>query len=368
MQTLKGTPSLTVNLSHLEKNFRTLRTQAGRELIAVVKANAYGHGAVQCAEHLIRAGARHLAVASAREALPLLPLFKRQKCNENFTYEDSALWILGPVHPSELRTLLPYRVVLSVHSLCYAKRLSAALDALGEGLKMSVALKLETGMHRLGIETAKEALCVSHLPHLSPYSLYSHLAEANGPPNGRTLGQISSFLRLSRPILREHPHLLTHLSASGGIRSGISVGTHARAGLALYGVGDTSLLPVGCLSASVLTVKRVHRGAGVGYGGFRIGHDTRIAVLGIGYADGLPPSLSGAHIPLKSGVGTVVGELCMDRTLLDIGEAPLREGSRVVLFGKRRGDLEALAREAGVSPYVLLSVRSERTERVYVSS
>lgn len=374
------TPTSYVSLRALVHNLRVCQSRAdGKEIVCTVKADAYGHGALGCVRALHAIGAKHFAVASAAEALSLSGIFKNPSfCKDIFTYVPPAptLLVLGPIDEGSFLPLSRLNAVLSVHSLAYAKRLNAVIEGqkragvLAPDFRQSIALKLETGMHRLGLATPAEAQRVLRLPHLFPHTLYSHFAEA-GSLSGRTYCQKQAFAAWQKALANGESALFTHLSASKGLfRLGTCGARGARAGIALYGGADDdpSLLPVMRLCARVLGVTRVRRGEGVGYGSYRTPSKTRIAVLGIGYADGIPPSASGAFVFVRGTPCPIVGEVCMDRTLLDIGTLPVREGEEITLFGDAQMPAHRFAALCGISPYVLLSVRSRRTERVFVSS
>lgn len=372
---LKHSPTAEISLRALSHNYRALSKAGGVPLLPVVKADAYGHGALAASRLLLSLGAPQLAVAGAKEALALSPLFKRRSfCNEHFTYPS--ILILGPVEKDALPALFSLHAVFSVHSERYARELSSLVEKhrgrlLPEDFCLPVAVKAETGMHRLGLESIPAALSLFRQGTLYPHTLYTHFAEG-GRMCGRTLAQARAFGVWQDAFLSAGFHPFTHASASAALcRFGAFGADAVRVGLALYGVSpsacDIPLSPVMRFYATVLSVKRVRRGEGVGYGSFRAEKDTRIAVLGCGYADGIPPTASGARLFLKGFPSRVMGEVCMDRTLVDIGSAPIREGDTVCLFGDGDNPTARIAEAFGVSPYLLLSLRSSRTERVFVS-
>ncbi len=373
----RPSPVAEISLSALQKNYKALCSLiAPAPLICVVKADAYGHGAEACVRALQDVDAALFATANGTEALSLAPCFKK---NPSFCKEELAtlpkLHVLGPVAKEELLPLCALSVSLSVHSIRYAAALDAALSdwkargALHKEYRMPVSLKCESGMNRLGITRVSEALAVCRLKNLRPVSLYSHLAEADAPLDVRTQAQQRRFLSFSRTLSKCGYPLFSHLAASAALlRFGPLGAAGVRAGIALYGAYRTevlSLQPVMRLCASVLSVKRVKRGEGVGYGTYRAPKGTRIACIGIGYADGLPPTACRASVWVKSTLCPIIGEVCMDRTMLDIGDIPVDEGETVTLFGKDTNDTLRFSRECGVSPYVLLSVRSSRTKRIF---
>ena len=382
---LKSSPTVEISLKALVRNYRTLLALSGSApLIPTVKADAYGHGALAASRLFLALGANQLAVTSAKEALALAPLLKKPLfCNEHFTYSLNlprlpcpSVLILGPVEKEALPSLFSLSAVFSVHSERYAKMLSDAVERekgrlLPEGYRLPIAIKAETGLNRLGL-SLPAALRVCRRDTLYPHTLYTHLGEG-GTACGRTLIQLRTFAAFKRALLCEGFSPITHISASAALlRFGTFGEDAARAGLALYGIApdgcEAPLFPAMRLYATVLSVGRVKRGEGIGYGSFRAERTSRIAVLGVGYADGIPPTASGARVTLRGAPSRIVGEICMDRTLVDIGGAPLHEGDTVCLFGNSENPTATVARAFGVSPYQLLSLRSGRTERVFVSS
>ena len=350
----------------LRHNYRLLRAKAGVPLIPVLKADAYGHGAEAALRALGAEGASLFALANERELFALSVTKKAKNGLQNGGFPSFLL--LGPCAEEAVEALCRLPVILSVHSLSYALMLEARLSRLPVDTRLCVHLKLETGMHRLGLSHA-EAEAVLSLPHLRTVGVYSHFAEA-GTNSERTLSQLSRFTALCHRLPLDGSSL-RHLSAGAALLRYGALGLDAvRVGLPLYGVcpvgtEEPALLPVMRLSARVLAVKHIPKGAGMGYGTFRAPHPMRVAVIDLGYADGLPPVAAerGARIWVGGRLCPLVGEVCMDRAFAEVGDVPLAEGDEVTVFGREAGDTERFAREAGVSVYPLLSLRSVRTER-----
>lgn len=369
-------PIAEISLRALKDNYKMLsRRIAPAPLLCVIKANAYGHGAAEVTRALSEAGASFFALANGSEALSLLSHLKDHSfCKEEFVFLPK-LHILGSVSDEELLPLCHASAALSVHSLAYAEDLNDALaslksrQALAQNFRLPVSIKCESGMNRLGISRVSQGAAIFRLPHLYPVALYSHFAEASAPFEERTALQLRRFRAFAATLFKCERRLFTHLSASEALLSyGTLRADGARSGLALYGLCQARgvpFRPAMRLSATVLSVKRVKKGEGVGYGSFRLNKSARIACLAIGYADGIPLTASGARIRIKGNFCPIVGEICMDRTLVDIGNTPLKEGERVLLFGEDTLDTLRFARECGTSPYALLSVRSERTKRIF---
>ena len=362
-------PKIYLCAEALTKNYRLLKAKTQGQLIPVVKADAYGHGAPFVLRTLLNEGASVFAVAAANEARELLDCIDKSKSS----FTNARILVMGPVEKEALPSLLSPSVILSLHSPEYAREVSDVIERhkasllLPPRFSLSVHLKLETGMHRLGIRTERGIREILSLPHLRIEGCYSHLAHAASEE--RVTAQKKRFLSL----LSLFPaNLLTHLSASEGLlRYGDFSLTATRAGLSLYGVAPEGisipLLPVMRFSARVLSVFRVKRGEYVGYGSVKAEKARRLAVIEAGYADGIPPSAQkNGRVQVLGRACPFFGAVCMDRSTLDIGDLPLKEGDEITLFGEKAGDTLTFAQSAGVSPYVLLSLRSGRTDRIYI--
>ncbi len=357
-------PKIILSSAALSNNYRLLKSKTDGELIPVLKADAYGHGAAFAFSALEQAGASHFAVACAYEAAEILSF-----CKDVFT--KPRVLLLGAVDKNELLSLCSSSVTLSVHSPAYARLLSEALAGfkrqglLAEHFSLSVHLKLETGMHRVGLRERTAIRAILLLPHLAVKGAYSHLGCA--ADKARTKDQLRRFLSL-RAALPED--VFTHLSASEGLcRYGDFSLSAVRVGLALYGVLPSGLSlplkPVMRFFARVLAVFTVKRGDLVGYGSVRADRRRRLAVIDAGYADGIPPQAGkGGFVLLRGKRCPFFGAVCMDRATLDIGELALKEGDEVCLFGSEAGDTARFAEACGISPYALLTARSPRTQRV----
>jgi alanine racemase len=357
---------LSVFPTALQQNYRLLREMAGVPLLPVLKADAYGHGADVVFAALQKEGVPLYALANEHELFALLSSKKAKKSLQ----EDGqpSFLLLGPCEKDAVTHLSSLPVHLTVHSLAYARLLENEMASHHPSGKLAIHLKLETGMHRLGLSES-EAERVLSLPHLSVTGVYSHFAEAAEDAE-RTLAQTARFTALCRRLALPKG-VFRHLSAGAALLRYGALGLEGgRVGLPLYGVcpqgtSYTELTPVMRFAARTLTVHSLAAGEGMGYGTFRAPRDMRVAVIDAGYADGVPPcaAKAGARITVKGTLCPLVGEVCMDRTFVRIDDLPLSEGEEVTLFGATLGDTERFAREAEVSPYHLLVTRSLRTVR-----
>lgn len=365
-----------VDLDAIAANFALLGERAGRaEVIPVVKANAYGHGAVAVARRLSREGARRFAVALAEEGVEL----------REAGIEEEIL-LLSSGDPGALDELLARRLTPTVHDVLQARELSAAAASLPRPI--AVHLKVDTGMGRLGVPPRDLAEVIGILraaPGLRLAGTFTQFASATDPASGATEAQLRVFAA-ALSALRDaglEPGLI-HASNSAGILAFPGAAFAAvRPGLALYGVApigngsdpaassDPILREALTLETRVLAVKTVPAGTPLGYGGaFVTDRTTAVASLPIGYHDGLRRSFSGrVSVLLRGGQAPVVGAVSMDVTLVDVTDSGGRPGDRVVVLG-REGDHHVsawdLARAAGTIPYEILCGIGARVPRVHV--
>lgn len=358
----------------LSRNVSALRALLPEDcaLMAVVKADAYGHGAVFIARELHAFDVKSFCVASVTEGVELRTHGIRGE-----------ILVLGYTHPAQFGLLRRYHLTQTVIDSTYA----ALLDGYGKPLTVQIAL--DTGMHRLGepCERIDEIQRIFQYRNLKISGVYSHLcADDTASPKDRT------FTLLQAQRFQQTVSLLqaagcacarVHLQASYGLLNYPELaGDVVRAGIALYGTlstrADTArcavpLEPVLSLKARVALIRDLRMGEAAGYGLLHVAErDSKIAVLSIGYADGLPRSLScGIGSVLIDGKrAPIIGCICMDQTLVDITDIPnVSSGDIAVLIG-RSGDAEItacdLAEQAGTISNEILSRLGKRLERIVV--
>lgn len=308
---------LEINLDALAHNLALLRKKAGGvPAIGVVKANAYGHGALEIGRELVRLGVWGLGVATVDEARAL-----RQGGI------GAPILLLGSLHPSQAAEVVPLDLVVTLSTLEAARALDQA--AKGSGRTVEVHLKLDTGMHRVGFpwEEAKASLeAVHRLANLRVSGIYSHLASSDENAE-QTGGQIQRMAWI-REVLGDQ--YVYHLANSGGVLFHPQTALQAiRPGIALYGlVPGQGLKPVARMLAKPTLVKRVPAGERVGYGGtYTMEREGWIATLPVGYADGMPRALSNrGSVRLDGEDFPIVGRVSMDQvtvlipTRVDLGK------------------------------------------------
>ncbi len=356
----------------LRHNLRVLSALLphGCALMTVVKADAYGHGLAQVAKVCRQEGVSAFAVATVEEGAALRRLGIRGE-----------ILVLGYTPPQQARRLAHYRLTQAVINLSHARQLEA------QGRRIKVHLKLDTGMHRLGLpwDAPQTLLQVCACRHLTVCGIFTHLADAESltPESmARTRRQIRRFRQAADALTQAGYPLPCHTLSSYGLLNYAPAPSSAyvRIGIALYGVlsreGDhprlsPALRPVLSLRARVAQVHRLEAGERAGYDGlFAPDHPAKVALVTIGYADGYPRSLScgAGRVLIRGQAAPIAGLICMDQMLVDVTEIPgVRPGDMVTLIGQD-GDqtitAEQVAAAADTITNELLSRLGSRLERV----
>ena len=363
-----------ISLDNLTHNFETIRRQVGpkAKLLGVVKADAYGHGAVRVAKHLERLGAGYLAVSNLDECeelrvngitLPILML--------GFTPADQAERILK----NDMTQAVPNLAIAEAYS-------SAAVHA---GGTMKVHIKLDTGMGRLGFQcddahfdaSLRDILKILTLPGLDVGGVFTRCCvsdEAADECVEFTKIQHDRFLRMIDAVETQgnFRFRLHHCCNAGGIASYPEwAWDMVRCGIILYGTGDLAermgMKPVMTVKTTVSTIKDFDPDTSISYGRqFFTTRPSRIAVLPIGYADGLFRALSGKlRVLTPYGEAQQVGRICMDMCMIDVTDLPqLKVGDEIEVFGEHQL-IETAAKQCGTISYELLCAVSKRVPRYY---
>ncbi|MBW4631516.1 MAG: alanine racemase [Iphinoe sp. HA4291-MV1] len=329
-----------INLSALSYNVKQLlRILSPRtQLMAVVKADAYGHGAVTVAQTVLESGANWLGVATVPEGIQLREAGMK-----------APILILGATHtPEQIHAIAQWKLQPTLICPKQALVFSNTLEAINSETPLPVHVKLDTGMSRLGTnwqEAAEFVQLVQRLPHLTIASIYSHLATADSPDPTTMKQQQQRFeqaIAQLRTIGIEAPCL--HLANAAATLTDKALHYDiVRVGLAVYGLypaqhlrSSIDLKPVLQVKARVTQVKTITPGTGVSYGHQFIASDElHLAVVGIGYADGVPRNLSNKMQVLIRGQRIPqIGTITMDQLMLDVSALPdVREGEVVTLLG-----------------------------------
>ena len=363
-----------ISLANLRRNYNAIRSRLpeGCRFLGVVKADAYGHGAVQVSHLLQEAGADYLAVSCLDEAMEL---------RQSGVYLP--ILILGHTPAEFTETLVRNELTQAVSCLAKAEEYSA--EAARLGLTLRVHIKLDTGMSRLGFLCAGSYFDegVAHvvrsctLPGLFAEGVFTHFAVSDEPgaDNERyTREQFALFLRVIEAAEARGVHFtIRHCANSGAVVHYPEMALDmVRPGLLLYGYGDEGALglrPCMRLVTRITTIKHYEPGTDVSYGRrFTTEGTTRMAVLGIGYADGLPRLCSNkCSFAVAGGFAPQRGSICMDMCMADVTALPeAAVDSEVEIFGER-SDIAALCAAAQTIPYELLCAVSKRVPRVYLA-
>ncbi len=385
---------LEIDLGAISSNIRNLRArlQPSCVLMGVVKANAYGHGAVRVAQTAIDAGASHLAVATLGEALEL-----RQASI------TTPILVLGYTLLDHVAPAIANDVTLTVYDPQMAKALDYHASSLA--MKASVHVKINTGMNRLGLRPAE---CLDYLSHLATYpnlqvaGIYTHFANADEADQSFAREQFKQFQTMLKTLkeARIRP-ALAHAANSAATLS--MPETHldmVRTGIAMYGLHPDpkscrlpeNFRPALTWKATVAQTHHLESGETVGYGReFMAKCPTLIAVIPVGYADGFPRKPQHwDHVLIKGRPTPLIGRVCMDQSMVDISplqssnltppnhspgslrnrdSSDIRQGDEVVLIGSQNDatlTAEDVAEQIGTNNYDVVSRILSRVPRIYV--
>ncbi len=363
-----------INLDNLTHNFETIRRQVGPQakLLGVVKADAYGHGAVRVAKQLEKLGAGYLAVSNLDE------------CEElRVNGVTLPILMLGFTPADQAERILKNDMTQAVQSYEIAKAFSDAAVKLGK--KMRVHIKLDTGMGRLGFQcddahfdaSLHDILEVLELPGLDVEGVFTHFCVSDEDAEecvAFTKLQHERFVRMIGAAEERggFKFRLHHCCNAGGIANYPEwAWDMVRCGIILYGTGELAerlgMKPVMTVKTSVATIKDFTPDTSISYGRtYFTSRPSRIAVLPIGYADGLFRALSNKlEVLTPYGKAKQVGRICMDMCMIDATELPqLRSGDEVEIFGEHQL-VEADAKLCGTISYELLCAVSKRVPRYY---
>lgn len=368
---------LEIDRAALANNTRLVRNIIGpqRQLMAVVKANGYGHGAAQVARTLLTAGANYLAVAALSEAIEL-----REQAIQ------APILVLGYTPPWLAAEAVAHNVTLTVYDPELPQALAAKQSELTQSAKVHV--KVNTGMNRLGLvphEVSDYIAWLHTLTGLNIEGIYTHFSSADLADKSETYAQLVRFNCTLTTLQQQNicPPL-THAANSAAILTvpeAYEPFQMARSGVALYGmhpdVDDTRLpdgfRPVLQWKALVAQVQPLQAGDGVGYGQeFIAPHAMMVAVIPLGYADGFPRNPHTWSSVLIQGQPTpIVGRVCMDQTIVDVSHLPkpVVQGDEVVIIGHQREAAlwaEEVAQRLGTNNYDVTSRILARVPRVVV--
>ncbi|MBA4299983.1 UDP-N-acetylmuramoyl-tripeptide--D-alanyl-D-alanine ligase [Algoriphagus alkaliphilus] len=364
-QRIHGT-TLEINLNALTHNFNFYKRQVKPEtkMMVMVKAFAYGGGAAEIANHLQTMGADYLAVAFSDEGVSL----RKQGIR-------LPIMVLNPVEES-FDLLREFDLEPVVFSPDFFGKLGRY--AQNHQIQLPIHLDLDTGMHRLGFEKLQleELKVLIHsFPELGIASLYTHLVGADEEEHEEfSLGQLRLFMEMKEELeeILDYRPLVHALNSAGIIRYPEFQMDMVRLGIGLYGVEvtgkrDAELKSVSTLKTTISQVKILPPGATVGYSRKgKLPHGGKIATLAIGYADGYDRRFSQGkgYVLINGKKASVIGNVCMDMTMVDISDIDAKAGDEAIIYGEQIS-LKELGDQIGTIPYELLTNISTRVKRVY---
>lgn len=363
-----------IDLDAAKHNYYEIRRRLNSEtkLCCVVKANGYGHGAVQLSKLYEGLGADYLAVSNIEEAIQL-------RC----AAIDLPILILGYTDPRCAADLGQNHITQCVYSYDYGKALSD--NAVKEKVEVKIHIKIDTGMGRIGFQCEdselEDASKVCSLPYLQTEGIFTHFASADEGEEGReyTLNQFNKFMKAISSLEGKGINIpIRHCANSAGIFDYPQMHLDmVRAGIVLYGLQPSGVLhnpgylkPVLSLRTIVDYVKTVRPGECISYGReYKTDTERRVATIPIGYADGLWRSNFCNHmvVEVEGKLASIVGRVCMDQCMIDVTEIPEADvNSKVTVYGvEGHTSVDRVAEANGTINYEILCALGERVPRVY---
>jgi len=321
-----------VDLSAIKHNVELLKQRAGTDLLAVVKADAYGHGLIPVAKAALSAGATYLGVALLEEAISL---------REAGITAPILAWLVQP--GSDFAQAIELDIEIAVASMAALREISAASSS----KKARVHLEVDTGMSRGGFLGEWSLLTAEHLKDVDVVGIFSHFARADEPDEKQNIDQLARF---NDAVVRlnslGHANIIKHLSNSAAtLKNSAATFDMVRTGIAMYGLspdvttlGDSKSLglrPAMQLRAALYLVKDVAANTPVGYGATQsTSADTKLGVVAMGYADGIPRIAHAAGIWVNGKRAPIIGRVSMDQFVVDLGaDSKARSGDWATVFG-----------------------------------
>ncbi|WQX69050.1 alanine racemase [Helicobacter pylori] len=376
---LKRASFVEVDTASLRHNFSTVKSIVPKDahIMAVVKANAYGAGAIKASEIFLQEGANYLGVATLDEALELRSHFSQ-----------TPILILGYSPNTNASMLIDNDLSAMVFSLEQAEVFSQM--ALKAKKRLKIHLKIDTGMHRLGLEPNFKSIeiikKIRALKGLEIEGIFTHLSNADANIKTHAKNQMKAFNAFLEQLLNQKIEFqYRHAYNSAGILSLCNGNENRllnlyRPGIMLYGFypsnemkesSQTILKNVISLKAQIVQIKSVKKGEFIGYGEhFYTNEETLVGVLALGYADGLVRALGNRiQVAINNQLAPLIGKVCMDQCFVKLNGIEAKEGDEVILFGDKSAkanDASEIATLLNTIPYETISTLSKRLERVYI--
>ncbi len=375
-----------IDLKAIAHNIKELRriTNDNAKLMAVVKANGYGHGAIEVASCALQNGAEILGVARIEEGIQIR--------NAGI---DTPVLIFGYTVPEQAASLMKYDLIQSVHTPLAARELSEAVAS--DGKKLKIHLKIDTGMGRLGLlpqdytsknsdavsaDAIEETLAIAGLKGLELEGIFTHFATADSADKSYAEDQLDLFMSYLNRLQKAgfEPPVRHAANSAALIDMPHSHLDMVRPGIAIYGLNPSdeiinkqvTLKPAMSLKSIIIQLKEVPAGFAVSYGStYKTQKPTTIATVPVGYADGLNRLLSSRGQMLVHGQrAPIIGRVCMDLTMLDVGHIDrVQMGDEVVIFGRQHNaslTVDEMASLLNTINYEIVTSITARVPRVYL--
>ncbi|GAA7232007.1 alanine racemase [Helicobacter pylori] len=376
---LKRASFVEVNTSSLRHNFSAVKSIVPKDahIMAVVKANAYGTGAIKASEIFLQEGANYLGVATLDEALELRSHFSK-----------TPILILGYSPNSNASMLIDNDLSAMIFSLEQAEVFSQM--ALKSRKRLKTHLKIDTGMHRLGLEPNFKSIeiikKICALKGLEVEGIFMHLSNADAKIKTHAKNQMKAFNAFLEQLLNQKIEFqYRHAYNSAGILSLCNGNENRllnlyRPGIMLYGFYPSNGMKETCptilknvisLKAQIVQIRSVKKGEFIGYGKhFYTNEETLVGTLALGYADGLVRDLGNRiQVAINNQLAPLIGKVCMDQCFVKLNNIQAKEGDEVILFGDKSAkanDASEIAALLNTIPYETISTLSKRLERVYI--
>ncbi|GAA7840955.1 alanine racemase [Helicobacter pylori] len=376
---LKRASFVEVDTASLRHNFSAVKSIVPKDacVMAVVKANAYGAGAIKASEIFLQEGANYLGVATLDEALELRSHFSK-----------TPILILGYSPNANASMLIDNDLSAMVFSLEQAEVFSQM--ALRSQKRLKIHLKIDTGMHRLGLEPNFKSIeiikKIRALKGLEIEGIFTHLSNADAKIKTHAKNQMKAFNAFLEQLLDQKIEFqYRHAYNSAGILSLCNGNENRllnlyRPGIMLYGFYPSNEMKESCptilknvisLKAQIVQIKRVKKGEFIGYGEHSYtNEETLVGVLALGYADGLMRALGNRiQVAINNQLAPLIGKVCMDQCFVKLNNIQAKEGDEVILFGDKSAkanDASEIAVLLNTIAYETISTLSKRLERVYI--
>ncbi|OKB15208.1 alanine racemase [Helicobacter pylori] len=376
---LKRASFVEVNTASLRHNFSAVKSIVPKDahIMAVVKANAYGAGAIKASEIFLQEGANYLGVATLDEALELRSHFSK-----------TPILILGYSPNANASMLIDNDLSAMIFSLEQAEVFSQM--ALKSQKRLKIHLKIDTGMHRLGLEPNFKSIeiikKIRALKGLEVEGIFTHLSNADAKIKTHAKNQMKAFNAFLEQLLNQKIEFqYRHAYNSAGILSLCNGNENRflnlyRPGIMLYGFYPSDGMKETCptilknvisLKAQIVQIRSVKKGEFIGYGEhFYTNEETLVGVLALGYADGLMRVLGNRiQVAINNQLAPLIGKVCMDQCFVKLNNIQAKEGDEVILFGDKSAkanDASEIAALLNTIPYETISTLSKRLERVYI--